>query len=76
MPPAGNGPGRLQVVLHVLNLMFNEGYAATSGEQMSRPELTAEGEQAPQAGAGAGAAGGGLRQAPERGPGAGAGGSA
>jgi predicted RNA polymerase sigma factor len=59
MPPAGNGPGRLQVVLHVLNLMFNEGYAATSGEQMSRPELTAEAsrrrrqgpEQAPLAGA-------------------------
>src|SRR5262249_42871315 len=34
--------GRLQVVLHVLYLMFNEGYAATFGEQTSRPELTAE----------------------------------
>jgi len=30
------------VVLHVLYLMFNEGYAGTSGEQTSRPELTAE----------------------------------
>jgi predicted RNA polymerase sigma factor len=29
-------------VLHVLYLMFNEGYAATSGGQTSRPELTAE----------------------------------
>jgi RNA polymerase sigma factor (sigma-70 family) len=42
MPPAGEWAGRLQVVLHVLYLMFNEGYAATSGEQTSRPELTAE----------------------------------
>jgi predicted RNA polymerase sigma factor len=42
MPPAGELAGRLQVVLHVLYLMFNEGYAATSGEQTSRPELTAE----------------------------------
>jgi len=29
-------------VLHVLYLMFNEGYAATSGRDASRPELTAE----------------------------------
>jgi RNA polymerase sigma factor (sigma-70 family) len=42
MPSAGEWAGRLQVVLHVLYLMFNEGYAATSGEQTSRPELTAE----------------------------------
>jgi RNA polymerase sigma factor (sigma-70 family) len=42
MPPAGEWAGRLQVVLHVLYLMFNEGYAATSGERTSRPELTAE----------------------------------
>jgi RNA polymerase sigma factor (sigma-70 family) len=42
MPPAGEWSGRLQVVLHVLYLMFNEGYAATSGEQSSRPELTGE----------------------------------
>jgi RNA polymerase sigma factor (sigma-70 family) len=41
-PPAGEWAGRLRVVLHVLYLMFNEGYAATSGPEASRPELTAE----------------------------------
>jgi RNA polymerase sigma factor (sigma-70 family) len=41
-PPAGEWAERLTVVLHVLYLMFNEGYAATSGPQASRPELTAE----------------------------------
>jgi len=41
-PPAGEWAGRLRVVLHVLYLMFNEGYAATSGGEASRPELTAE----------------------------------
>ncbi len=42
MPPPGEWAGRLRVVLHVLYLMFNEGYAATSGGATSRPELTAE----------------------------------
>jgi RNA polymerase sigma factor (sigma-70 family) len=41
-PPGGELAGRLAVVLHVLYLMFNEGYAATSGPDASRPELTAE----------------------------------
>jgi RNA polymerase sigma factor (sigma-70 family) len=41
-PPAAELAGRLAVVLHVLYLMFNEGYAATSGPDASRPELTAE----------------------------------
>ncbi len=41
-PPAGEWPSRLQVVLQVLYLMFNEGYAATSGPDASRPELTSE----------------------------------
>jgi RNA polymerase sigma factor (sigma-70 family) len=41
-PPAGESAGPLAVVLHVLYLMFNEGYAATSGPDASRPELTAE----------------------------------
>jgi RNA polymerase sigma factor (sigma-70 family) len=41
-PPAGELGSRLAVVLHVLYLMFNEGYAATSGPDASRPELTAE----------------------------------
>jgi RNA polymerase sigma factor (sigma-70 family) len=40
-PPPGEWAARLAVVLHVLYLMFNEGYAATSGDQASRPELTA-----------------------------------
>ena len=41
-PPSGEWAERLAVVLHVLYLMFNEGYAATSGPDASRPELTAE----------------------------------
>jgi RNA polymerase sigma factor (sigma-70 family) len=41
-PPPGEWAERLTVVLHVLYLIFNEGYAATSGAQASRPELTAE----------------------------------
>jgi predicted RNA polymerase sigma factor len=41
-PPVDEWAGRLAVVLHVLYLMFNEGYAATSGPDASRPELTAE----------------------------------
>jgi RNA polymerase sigma factor (sigma-70 family) len=33
---------RLRVVLHVLYLVFNEGYAATSGPEAARTDLTAE----------------------------------
>ena len=42
MPPETEVEGRLSVVLHVLYLMFNEGYTASSGDDLQRPELAAE----------------------------------
>jgi predicted RNA polymerase sigma factor len=42
MPPAPERSERLAVVLHVLYLIFNEGYTATSGEDLVRPDLGAE----------------------------------
>jgi RNA polymerase sigma factor (sigma-70 family) len=42
MPPEPEHADRLRVVLHVLYLVFNEGYTATSGPHLHRPELTAE----------------------------------
>jgi RNA polymerase sigma factor (sigma-70 family) len=42
MPPEEERAERLQVVLHVLYLMFNEGYTATSGPDLQRADLTAE----------------------------------
>src|SRR5262249_10318670 len=42
-PPAeGERAERLGVVLHVLYLVFNEGYTATSGPHLQRTDLTAE----------------------------------
>jgi predicted RNA polymerase sigma factor len=41
-PPPAEYAARLQVVLHVLYLIFNEGYTATSGSVVSRGELTRE----------------------------------
>jgi RNA polymerase sigma factor (sigma-70 family) len=42
LPPEPERAGRLQVVLHVLYLIFNEGYTATVGTDLQRSELTAE----------------------------------
>jgi RNA polymerase sigma-70 factor, ECF subfamily len=42
VPPAHLLPERLAGVLRVLYLLFNEGYAATSGEDLVRQNLTAE----------------------------------
>jgi predicted RNA polymerase sigma factor len=42
MPPAAERAARLGAVLHVLYLIFNEGYASTSGPSLHRRELSAE----------------------------------
>jgi predicted RNA polymerase sigma factor len=42
LPPAPQRTGRLAVVLQVLYLVFNEGYTASSGPALQRPDLTAE----------------------------------
>jgi RNA polymerase sigma factor (sigma-70 family) len=42
LPPAGERGERLAAVLHVLYLVFNEGYASTSGPDLHRKELSAE----------------------------------
>ncbi|GAA4717602.1 RNA polymerase sigma factor [Phytohabitans rumicis] len=42
LPPEPERAERLAAVLHVLYLIFNEGYAATSGPQLHRGDLSAE----------------------------------
>jgi RNA polymerase sigma factor (sigma-70 family) len=42
MPPDGERGQRLGAVLHVLYLVFNEGYTSTSGPSLHRGELSAE----------------------------------
>lgn len=42
VPEPAELPERLQTVLHVIYLLFNEGYAASSGEQHTRADLSGE----------------------------------
>ena len=42
VPPAKEFPERLDAVLHVIYLVFNEGYSPTSGEAVTREELSLE----------------------------------
>jgi RNA polymerase sigma-70 factor (ECF subfamily) len=42
VPAGADLPDRLDGVLHVIYLVFNEGYSASSGESLTRPDLSAE----------------------------------
>jgi RNA polymerase sigma-70 factor (ECF subfamily) len=42
VPEAGERPARLDSVLRVVYLVFNEGYSASSGEALTRVDLSAE----------------------------------
>jgi RNA polymerase sigma factor (sigma-70 family) len=42
MPPPAERTERIAAALHVLYLIFNEGYTASSGSELNRVELTAE----------------------------------
>jgi RNA polymerase sigma-70 factor (ECF subfamily) len=42
VPSRADLPERLDTVLHVVYLLFNEGYSASSGDSLTRPDLSAE----------------------------------
>jgi RNA polymerase sigma-70 factor (ECF subfamily) len=42
VPSLASLPGRLDAVLRVIYLVFNEGYSASSGQALTRPDLTGE----------------------------------
>ena len=42
VPALGELPDRLDTVLHVVYLVFNEGYSASSGESLTRADLSGE----------------------------------
>jgi RNA polymerase sigma-70 factor (ECF subfamily) len=42
VPSLADLPGRLESILSVVYLVFNEGYSATSGEALTRPDLSGE----------------------------------
>jgi len=42
VPSLADLPGRLDAVLHVVYLVFNEGYSASGGDSLTRPDLSAE----------------------------------
>src|SRR5277367_26811 len=42
LPPPDQRSGRLRSVLHVLYLLFNEGYASSSGPDLARSDLSGE----------------------------------
>ncbi|HEX9082990.1 MAG TPA: RNA polymerase sigma factor [Holophagaceae bacterium] len=42
IPTRAELPGRLEAVLKVVYLVFNEGYSASSGEALTRPDLSGE----------------------------------
>jgi len=42
VPARDELPGRLDAVLQVIYLVFNEGYAASAGESLTRPDLSSE----------------------------------
>ncbi len=42
VPERADLPDRLETVLHVIYLVFNEGYSASSGSSLTRPDVSAE----------------------------------